>query len=89
MYGVDNGGVYIVFNPMKSLAEVDQGLGDSKQFMSAMNDSERKKLAELEASCIESSQTNLFVFDPKISYPWEEWIKADSFWKPKATASEK
>jgi hypothetical protein len=89
MYGVENGGVYIVFNPMKSLAEVDQGLGDSKQFMSAMNDSEKKKLAELEASCIESSQTNLFVFDPKISYPMEEWIKADSFWTPKASASEK
>jgi hypothetical protein len=86
MYGADNGGVFLVFNPMKSLAEVDQSMGDDKKFMSTMNESERKKLSELTASCIESSQTNLFVFNPKISYPSEEWIKADPFWKPKAAA---
>jgi hypothetical protein len=88
MYGANNGGVFLVFNPMKSLAEVDAGMGDGKQFMSGMSDSEKKKLAELAAACIESSQTNLFVFNPKMSYPSEEWIKTDPFWKPKP-ASEK
>jgi hypothetical protein len=88
MYGANNGGVFLVFNPMKSLAEVDAGMGDGKQFMSGMSDSEKKKLAELSAACIESSQTNLFVFNPKMSYPSEEWIKTDPFWKPKS-ASEK
>jgi hypothetical protein len=86
MYGANNGGVFIVFNLMRSLAEVDQSLGDDKQFMSGMSESDRKKLGELEASCVESVQTNLFVFNPKMSYPSEEWIKADPFWKPKATA---
>jgi hypothetical protein len=85
MYGANNGGVFLVFNPMKSLAEVDTGMGDGKQFMSGMSDSEKKKLAELTAACIESVQTNLFVFNPKMSYPSEEWIKSDPFWKPKAT----
>jgi hypothetical protein len=89
LYGGDNGGVFIAFNPMKSLAEVDQGMGDSKQFMSTLNESDRKKLAELEAACVESIQTNVFVFDPKMSYPPEEWIKDDPFWKPTASAAEK
>jgi hypothetical protein len=86
MYGLDNGGVFLIFNPMKSLAEVDQGMGDPKLFMSSLSESDRKKLTELTASCIESSQTNLFVFNPKESYPDDEWIKADPFWKPKTVA---
>ena len=32
VYGMDNGGVYLVFNAMRSLAEVDSGFGDSKKF---------------------------------------------------------
>jgi hypothetical protein len=87
MYGANNGGVFLVFNPMKSLAEVDTSMGDGKQFMSGMSDSEKKKLAELTAACVESVQTNLFAFNPRMSYPSEEWIKSDPFWKPKATAS--
>jgi hypothetical protein len=42
-----------------------------------------KKLDELEAACVESRQTNLFVIDPKMSYPPEAWVKADpDFWMP-------
>jgi hypothetical protein len=80
------GGVFIVINPMKSLAEVDSGFGDSKKFESSLSDSEKKKMAELSVACIESVQTNLFAFNPKISYPAEGMIKADAFWKPKAVA---
>jgi hypothetical protein len=89
-YGASTGGsvgdVFIVLNPMKSLAEVDAGFGDSKKFASSLSESQAKKLAELTASCIESVQTNLFVFNPKESYAPDEWIKADSFWKPKVAA---
>ena len=82
-YGMDNGGVYVVFNPMKSLAEVDTGLGDSKKFAAQLGEDGMKKLAELSAACIESSQSNLFVFNPRISYPADAWVKADpGFWKP-------
>ncbi len=42
-----------------------------------------KKAGELAASCLEESQNNLFMFNPKMSYVSAEWIKADpSFWKP-------
>jgi hypothetical protein len=77
------GDVFIILNPMKSLAEVDSSFADSKKFDSSMSDSEKKKLAELSAASIESVQTNLFAFNPKESYPDPEWIKADPFWKPK------
>jgi hypothetical protein len=89
IYGVDNGGVYVVFNPMKSLTEVDLGLGDDKKFTSSLSESDLKRLRELRAACVESSQTNLFAFNPKISYPDERWIKMDDFWKPKPTAAAK
>jgi hypothetical protein len=89
-YGANTGGsvgdVFILLNPMKSLAEVDSGFADSKKFESSLSDSEKKKMAELSAACIESVQTNLFAFNPKESYPADEWIKADPFWKPKAAA---
>jgi hypothetical protein len=86
-YGANNGGMVAIFRPMKTLAEVDQGFADDKKFMEAAGEDALKKLAELSASCIESEQVNLFQFNPKMSYPAEEWIKADpEFWKPKMAA---
>jgi hypothetical protein len=88
VYGADNGGVYLVFNPMKSLAEVEQGFADQKKFMDSMSEEKMKKLSELSSSAIESEQTNLFRFNPKMSYPQESWIKADpAFWIPKVVAT--
>ena len=76
---------YIVFNPMKSAAEIDRNFAMGKEFEAAMGEAGMKKLAELSAAAIESSQTNLFVFNPRMSYPADEWVKADpEFWKPKA-----
>jgi hypothetical protein len=90
MYGTQNGGLYLVFNPMKSLAEVDASLGDGKKFEAAMGEDGMKKLSELTAACVEWTQTNLQQFNPKMSYPAEEWIKADpEFWKPKMAAAVK
>ena len=86
-FGANNGGMVAIFIPMKTLAEVDQGVADDKKFSDAMGEDGLKKLAELSASCIETEQVNLFQFNPKMSYPEEEWIKADpEFWKPKMAA---
>jgi hypothetical protein len=86
VYGANNGGEFLVFIPMKSLAEMDTRESDGKKFGAAVGEAGMKKMAELEAACIESQQTNLFQFNPKISYPADEWVKSDSFWKPKPTA---
>ncbi len=79
---------YVIFNPMKSLAETDKGFAMDKEFEAAMGEEGMKKLNELSAAAIESSQTNLFAFNPRMSYPADEWVKADpEFWKPKAAAA--
>ena len=79
---------YIVFTPMKSLAEVDKSLMADKDFEKAMGEEGMKKLSELSARAIESSGTNLFAINPRMSYPADEWVKADhEFWKPKAAAA--
>jgi len=87
VYGADNGGVYVVFNAMKSLAETDSGFGDSKKFEAQLGADGMKKLAELTASCVEDVQTNLLMFNPKLSYISDSWVKADpGFWKTKMAA---
>jgi hypothetical protein len=79
---------YIIFNPMKSLAEVDKNFASNKDFEAAMGADGMKKLSELSAAAIDSSQTNLFAFNPRMSYPADEWVKADpDYWKPKAPAA--
>jgi hypothetical protein len=90
MYGVDTGNVFLVISPLKSLAETDHAIGESKQFTEAMGESGMKKLAELTAACVVSAQTNLFEFNPKNSYPPPAWIKAEpDFWKPKVVDAKK
>ena len=85
---------YVIFNPMKSAAEIDKSFAQGKQFEAAMGEDGMKRLAELTAAAVESSQTNLFAFNPRMSYPAEAWVKADpDFWKAKsasvATAAKK
>jgi hypothetical protein len=86
-YGQE-GTTYVVFVPMKSAAEIDRGFDqDDKQFRDALGEDGMKRLADLESAAIEFSQSNLFQFSPKMSYPPDAWVKADpDFWKPKAAA---
>jgi hypothetical protein len=75
---------YAIFIPRKSLAEIDKGFGLSKEFVTNMGEEGMKKLRELEASAIASTTSQLFQFNPRMSYPPEAWVKADpDFWKPK------
>lgn len=81
-------GTYLVLTARKSLAEVDRGFSIEKDVMSAIGEANGKRMDELFASCVESLQTELFAFNPAMSYPDEEWIKADpDFWKPKTVTA--
>lgn len=76
-------GTYAIFIPLKSLAEVDQMSGEDKKFIAAAGEDGMKKLSELVAASVESRETNLFSFNPRISYVPPEWVKADpGYWKP-------
>jgi hypothetical protein len=81
-------GTFAFITVRKSATEIDQGFAQDKQFEAVLGEDGMKKLADLSAASIESSETNLFMFNPKMSYVAEDWVKADpEFWKPKADAA--
>ena len=83
VYGADSG-TYLLLISHKTLAEIDKGFAEDKQFEAAMGEEGMKKFGELYAECCEASQHQLFAFSARQSYVQDEWIKADpEFWKPK------
>ena len=87
IYGGE-GGTYLFFTGRKSLAEIDRGAQEDKQFAAAIGEDGMKKLDELFAAAVESSQQQLFQIDARMSYVAPEWIKADpEFWKPKTVSA--
>jgi hypothetical protein len=88
-YGTGGHG-FLVITRLKSMADADQMMAEDKGFAEALGEEGLKKLAALEAACIESRQDNLFQISPKMSYPPESWVKAEpDFWKPKPVAAVK
>lgn len=83
--GPDN--TFLFLTARTSLAEVDKAFADNKDFAAAMGEDGMKKLEELTAASVESSESNLFAIDPRMSYVSEEVGKADpEFWNPKPAA---
>jgi len=86
-YGPQTDDTYVLFNPLKSVSEIDHEFTEDKDFRAAMGEDGMKKLHDLEVAAIESSSNSLIAFNPKMSYPPPEWIKSDpDFWKPKTMA---
>jgi hypothetical protein len=82
------GNAFLVIITHKSAAELDAEDDNDQKFVENLGPEGLKKLALLEASCLESKQTDLFFIDPKMSYPTERMLKADpEFWKPSRTAT--
>jgi hypothetical protein len=85
-YGGDD--EFVALSSDKSMAEIDTGFAEDKQFRDALGEDGLKKVHELEQNCIESSDAELFEINPRQSYPPDEWVKADpEFWKPKPAAA--
>jgi hypothetical protein len=87
------GGTYLIIAPLKSAAELDQSESIHGQaYKDALGDEGRKQIAEFTSQGLEGTESQLFVFSPKMSYVSKDWIAADSdFWAPKpvVTASAK
>ena len=78
------GNAFLVIITHKSPAELDQEDDNDKKFADALGPEGLKKLALLEASCLESKHADLFRIDPKMSDPTEGMLKADpEFWQPR------
>jgi hypothetical protein len=68
---------------MKSLGEADKMDANAAKFRENLGDN-MKRYRELAGAAIESSQRNIYAFDPAISYVPDAWVSADpSFWKHK------
>jgi len=84
------GGTYLLLRSHKTLAEIDGRWANDKKYQEALGDDGGKKLSELAAASIESSQHQLFAFSGTMSYVQDEWIKAyPDFWKPAGGAAPK
>ena len=82
------GNTFLVIITHKAAAELDAEDENDKKFADALGADGLKKLATLEASCLESKQADLFFIDPKMSYPNEKMLKADpEFWKSSQPAA--
>jgi hypothetical protein len=82
------GNAFLVIITHKSAAELDAEDENDKKFVENLGPEGLKKLALLEASCLESKQTDLFSIDPKMSYPSDTMLKADpEFWNPSHMAT--
>ena len=77
-------GTYLLLIPMKSLGDRDTN-PHSKAYQEALGDENRKKLRELSGAYSMGSETNLYVFNPRMSYVSDQFSNADStgFWKKK------
>lgn len=85
-----NNNAFVVMTPFRALTDVDQERGSGSAFREAMGEAGVKRVEELEAACVESEQTSLYYINPRISYPPEEWVKAEpDFWKPKPPSGKK
>lgn len=82
-------GRYLVVEVHRSLAEIDSAFLDDDKFAKTLGDDGLKRLDELIAAAIESSEHNLYQFNPHMSYVSDEWAKSDAtFWNPGPPAKE-
>ena len=83
-YGHSTGPVFLVILPMKSMAYLDKVHDEHDAFVKALGAEDMKGDREIAKNAYLSSESNLFVFSPRMSYAPEAWVKADpAFWKPK------
>jgi hypothetical protein len=75
-------GTYLVFRPMKSLAEMDNPIG--MRVRAAMSDEQRKDADKAAREAIMSSDISTYAFTPSMSYVQKEFASMDAgFWAPK------
>lgn len=84
MYGQGSGDTYIMVTPLKSLADVDTGIENDKTFVKNAGPDLLAMLRAQGPEIIESAESNLFAFGPKLSYVPDSWMtNSPDFWGQK------
>jgi hypothetical protein len=82
------GGTYLLFIPMKSLAEVDNfDTLHGKAYKAALGEDGQKAIDDFNMNGVESTESNILALNPGMSYPAQAWIDADKFWSPAKPAA--
>lgn len=81
-------GLYLIFLPLKSLAQNDQFASlHGEAYKAAIGEEGQKKITEFGMQGEESAESQIFEFSPKMSYPPKAFLDADpAFWAPKPAA---
>ena len=74
-------GTFYVFLPMRSLAALDKGMSDDEAMGRALGPEQMSALDKLVLDGVATSQSQVFAFNPKISYVSKEMKAADPFWR--------
>jgi hypothetical protein len=83
-------GTYLLFSPMDSLARMDAAPARMAAARQAMGERNRQHFDALAAEIVQSSESLLFAFNPKMSYVSPEFAAADpDFWNPKPASQAK
>ena len=86
--GFPSGSAFVVVNTMKSLTETDKGVADSERFTKELGSSGMEKMEALSAASVETTGTNLFAINPRMSNPPQDWVTREpDFWKGSQTSS--
>lgn len=77
-------GTYLFFSPMDSLARMDGAAARTAAARQAMGERNRQHFDTLAAELVQSSESLLFAFEPRMSYVSKEFAAGDpEFWNPK------
>lgn len=82
---------FLIFFPMQSMADIDAGdLMHGKAYQDSVGEEGRARIADLQGAAIQSQETALFAFSPKMSYVSKVFSDRDpEFWNPKPVAGPK
>ena len=76
------GGTYLIFRPLKSLAELDDPI--AMRVRAAMGDDMRKDADKAVSEAVLSSEISTYAFAPSMSYLEKDFMAGDpAFWQPK------
>jgi hypothetical protein len=84
IYRVTSGlpsGTYLVFVPLRSLSVFDKSMSDDEAMARALGGTQMSALNKLVLDGVATYQSQVFAFNPKMSYVSKEMKAADPFWK--------